>query len=503
MLGARPMLLSLLGLLGLAPLLGTCRAGDEQATAPEAPAPKRSAALEGWHYEVEVAPSLARADIQICFSGSPPDRLIPGLRIADAYTHEVRAASGEPLPRKGRGYALDALGEDACVDYWVDFAGLEDSAATGRMVGRTGESLMIRPSLWMWRPDMLPAQAEATMHFRMPAGMEVSVPWPVHGQGPRGGASTTYALEHTAFHWLAYAVFGQLSIDRFERAGTEVELVTLDASITCPPDGLRTWVHGAMDTVALLFDGRFPRERLQLVVLPVEGSGEGTVYFGMAGRGGGPGIYVFMDDHAEAARLVGGWTTIHEMLHHGMPFIDEPWMAEGWVTYYTELMRTRMGFRSEAEGWRALAKGFDRGRRRGQALTLEQASARMHDEHLYQRVYWGGAATALLLDVQMRVDSDGARGLDDAMKELRRCCGDAVHLWPAQDLLKTLDAWYGRPLFTQTTQAVLSAEDFPDVNAALHAVGVEVHGDEIRLNDDPARAKLRRAIMAPRRPASP
>ncbi|MEM9459774.1 MAG: hypothetical protein AAGF11_36695 [Myxococcota bacterium] len=502
MVGARAT--RLLALLGAIPLLGTCGPTGEppQAPAPTAPS-EASPALRGWHYEVEVAPSLERADVRICFSGSAPNRLIPGLRIADPHAHDVRDAAGEPLPRQGMGYALGSLGEDACVDYWVDFAGLESSGAAGRMIGRTGDSLMVRPSLWMWRPDMLPAEADATIHFTMPEGMQVSVPWPAREGAPRGDADTTYALTQTAFHWLAYAVFGELTIDRFEHAGTEVELVVLDAELACPSAGLRTWVHEAMDTVALLFDGRFPRERLQMVVLPIAGGGEGTVYFGMAGRGGGPGIYVFLDDHAQAQELPGGWTTIHEMLHHGMPFIDEPWMAEGWVTYYTELMRTRMGFRSEQEGWRALAKGLARGRRRGQDLTLAQASAQMHEAHLYQRVYWGGAATALLIDVTMRVQTQGARGLDDAMKELRRCCGDATHLWPARDLLATLDTWYGRPLFTQTADAVLSQRGFPDTDAALASIGVTVSGDEVRLDEDPARAEIRRAIMAPRRATEP
>ncbi|MCA9708183.1 MAG: hypothetical protein KDK70_20190 [Myxococcales bacterium] len=229
----------------------------------------------------------------------------------------------------------------------------------------------------------------------------------------------------------------------------------------------------------------------------VEGDGEGTVYFGMAGRGGGPGIYVFLDDHAPAERLPGGWTTVHEMLHHGMPFIDEPWMSEGWVTYYTELLRTRAGFRSEEAGWRAMVEGFGRGRRT-RGMTLEEASARMRELHVYQRVYWGGAAVALLVDVQMRLETDGARSLDDAMRELRRCCGDADHQWAARELLEELDAWYGRPLFTQTADAVLAQPELPDVEAVLAKVGVRVEGDRVRLDDDPAKARHRRAMMAPR-----
>ena len=488
-----------LTLTGLVPTLGTC-GGSEPLVSPaaETKPERKEPRLEGWHYVVEIAPSLERADVRICFDGPPPAWLIPGRRIAAPHAHDVRAADGPALPRKGRAYDLAGVGEDGCVEYWVDFIGLEEDPETGRAVGRTGDSLMARPSTWLWRPDMLPSDADVTLRFSLPEGMNVSVPWPSKEGVRRGDAETVYMLEPTAFHWLSYTVFGNVAVDRFDRAGAAVELVTLDAELACPEAGLRAWVTDAVDTVALLFDGRFPRDRLQLVVIPVERGG-GTVHFGMAGRGGGPGVCVFMDDAAAAEELPGGWTTIHELLHHGMPFIDEPWMAEGWVSYYTELMRTRAGNRSELEGWQALADGFARGRRRGGDIPLAETSETMHETHLYQRVYWGGAAVALLADVQMRLETDGARGLDDAMKELRRCCGDADHTWAARDLLEKLDAWYGRPLFTETADVVLAQEGFPDLNAALGQLGVLVEGGTVRLDEGSELAPIRRAIMAPRR----
>lgn len=466
----------------------------EPETAEPAPAP--AAELTGWHYEVAVEPSLDAASVRVCFDGGPPELLIPGVSSAHEHVRDVRVDGGEPLRRKGRGYGLDPVPADGCVTYGMDFASLVDDEDTGRLAGRTGESLMARPSVWLWRPDSLPAGADVTLRFSLPDDMDVSVPWPAIDQAHRG-SEATYRLDQTAFRWLAYAVFGEVTVDRFERAGARVELVTLDAEIRCPPAGLRAWVVDAMDSVALLFDGRFPRERLQVVVLPVEGGGSGTVYFGMAGRGGGSGIYVFLDDEAEPDELPGGWTTVHEMLHHGMPFIDEPWMAEGWVSYYTELMRTRIGHRSEREGWQALLDAFERGRRRSLDLTLAQTSEQMHETHAYQRVYWGGASVAFLADVRMRLETGGERGLDDAMKELRRCCGDALHMWEARTLLERLDQWYGRPLFTETAAEVLAGRELPEVEAAMARLGVVIEDGQVRLDDEHPGAAARRAIMAP------
>lgn len=482
----------------LVPALGTCHRHAAPTDALATEAGEAAAEMRGWHYEVAVDGSLARVDVRVCFEGRPPAELVAGAAAAAPHVHDVRRPDGEALPRRGRAYALASLGDDACLRYTVDLTGLETGEGTGQMVGRTGHSLMARPSGWLWRPDTLPASAEVTVRFSLPEGMHVSVPWPTLPEHPRGSDRTTYVLDATAFDWLSYVVLGDITVDRFERAGAQVELVTVDAPVACPPAGLRGWAEDAVDTVALLFDGRFPRERLQLVVIPVEGGGGGTVYFGMAARGGGAGVQIFLDDQARAEALPGGWTTVHELLHHGMPFIEEPWMAEGWVTYYTELMRTRAGHRSELEGWNELLEGFRRGRRTVVDTTLSQTSEKMHQTRAYQRVYWGGAAIALLADVEMRLETGGTRGLDDAMKELRRCCGDAEHQWTSQALLERLDAWYGRPLFTRTAHAVLDGRDFPDVEAAMARLGAHVGLDgKIVLDDEHPAAALRRAIMAP------
>ena len=441
--------------------------------------------------------SLASASMQVCFDGPPPKSLIPGVSVALPYAKNFRDDEGRAMEVGDDGVSLAGLEPGACVTYEVDFAGLLDAEGTGRMIGDAGNSLMARPGLWLWRPIPLPKAPEATIRFELPEGVQVSTPWATRDDAPRGAADTTYLLDRTAFNWLSFIVFGDITVDRFERAGVEVELTTLDVPVACPPQGLRNWVGDAVDSVAMLFGGTFPRERLQLVISPVEGGGSDTVYFGLAGRGGGPGVFIFLDDQAEAAELPGGWTTVHELLHHGMPFIQEPWMAEGWVSYYTELMRTRMGHRSEREGWQALLDAFERGRRRGGDTTLAESSASMRRVHAYQRVYWGGASVAFLIDVQMRIDSGGERGLDDAMVELRRCCGDAAFRWDAADLLRRLDTWHGEPLFSRVAEEVLAGHQLPDVEAAMARLGVEVRDGEVFLDDEHPGAAARRAIMAP------
>lgn len=482
-----------------APLwLAACRSpGPAPEPAPEAG--EAAAPLRGWHYAVALDPALEQMDVEVCFEGRRPDWFIPGRPDSAHVLDYARIKGGDRLRRQKNAIDLREMGAGECLEYGIDLDELTETG--GRKAQREGDSVVARPSTWLWRPDELPDGADVTLRFEMPAGQAVSVPWPLHDEGPRS-ASSTYRLTATAFNWLGYSVFGTVDVVLFEHAGCAFEIVTLDAPFACSDRGLRSFIEDAADSVAMLYGDAFPRETMQVVVVPVDGRG-GSVYFGMAGRGGGSGVYLLIDDEVHGPELPGGWTTVHEMLHHGMPFVDDAWMAEGWVSYYTEVMRTRMGHRDEAEGWAKLAEAFDRGGRGGRGLTLRETSDSMHETFAYQRVYWGGAAIGFLIDIALRRDSGGKKSLDDAMRELRTCCGDARHRWPAADLLRHLDEWYGKPVFTETAAEHLDGIAFPEVDEAMAGLGVTLHGDgTATLDDAHPDAALRRGIMAPRRPVS-
>jgi hypothetical protein len=457
------------------------------------PEPPRTEApaLRGLRYRVELRDGMQTAKVQLCFEGRPSGRLTPGNPDAIDHVERVHLESGDPLIRDDRGFLLDDVDEAACVHYEVDFAAMAQSERS-RRIRFEGETLLVQPSLWLWRPNRLPGDVDMRLTFDLPDGIDVSVPWTPLGSEESEGP--TYRLDRTAFTWLAFTVFGKPRLDRFRVGDTEIELAVLDAPLAATPEGLRRWATDAARSVALLY-GAFPRDRLQIVVVPVRRGG-GTIYFGAAGRGGGPGVYILMDSTARDDELLGTWTTAHELLHHGMPFVADAWMAEGWVSYYTEVVRTRMGHRSEREGWRKLARAFERGRADLRGMPIGRLSDQMHRIYAYQAVYWSGAAIAFMLDVALREDSNGEKSLDDAMRELRRCCGDALVKWKADELLERLDAWYGKPLFTTVAREHLGRDAFPPVEDAFARLGVSVTGGEVVLDDDHPRAAMRRAIMA-------
>ena len=99
----------------------------------------------------------------------------------------------------------------------------------------------------------------------------------------------------------------------------------------------------------------------------------------------------------------------------------------------------------------------------------------------------------------MRKDSGGEKSLDDAMRFLRECCGDAKHKWDAAELLGKLDAWYGKPIFTETAEPMLAQEEFPDVDRLFGELGIDTFSGRMALDDVHPMAAQRRAIMAPRK----
>ncbi len=486
----------------LAPALGTgfccvlaaCRPSVSPAESRAEPA----AELRGWHYRAEVAPAASGIAVQLCFEGRPPRALAAIVPEVVPYLEDLQVVgSSRALKVRGERVLLDGVAPGECVGWRVDFTKMTE-ARRDRAVIRAGDSLMVRQSMWLLWPEDAADDLEPTVELQLPEGVRASVPWRVAAAGAdRDARRTTYVLDATVSRWLGYTVLGELDIDRFERAGAKIEIVRLDEPLACDRAGLRRWIDDAVDSVALLYDG-YPREHLQVIVVPTEGGG-GTVYFGAAARGGGASVYLLLDTEAKAERLPGGWTTVHELLHHGMPFVEEAWMSEGFVSYYTEVMRTRAGHRSEAEGWWELFEAFERGRNGSRGQPLAEASAQMHETHAYQNVYWGGAAIAFDIDVTMRKETNGARGLDDAVKHLRECCGEAVQRVPARKLLAELDRWYGKPIFSEIAERHLEAREFADIAALYAGLGIGIGGSGVTLDDAHPAAAIRRAIMAPRR----
>ncbi|MFT7621132.1 MAG: hypothetical protein ACI9WU_000293 [Myxococcota bacterium] len=427
-----------------------------------------TASVPDWdlRYDVTVPADLSRLDVRLCFGASYPRRLA---------VHSVLGLTS-PHPVTRAGMDLGALKRGECARYSVAALAEDGSVVV------SGRSLLLPPAL-------LGPNIRGTVRFHLPpgasvVGVNVVAPW----LPAKGGA---LALDRATFTMTSRVAIGRVSSQRFSLLGAHVTLAVIDADYAAGAAGIRAWITAAIKAAAGLW-GRFPRTRLLVLVRPSSRPGK-RVFFGRAHRGGCGHVELFLPRNALAAALIGEWVAIHELLHLGLPWIEENWMSEGFVTYYEEVMRTRAGHLTAVQLWEELLDGFKRGAASGGTATLEVASRTMHQTRAYKRVYWGGAAIALATDVAIRQASGGKRSLDAAITQLQSDSGSAED-FNAQQVMTRLDAWLGRPLMMDTATPMLGQVTFPDLTGTLEALGVRQSDGRVILDDKAPLAHIRRAI---------
>jgi hypothetical protein len=435
----------------------------------------------GVHYDVDVSSDLARFDVKLTFAETPPARLVLG------------DPGGLPwiatkLAKDGGGFVSEGLAAGATVEYRVDVAGMVE----GGVATRVGRSVCARPGTWLLRaaPPAEPTSATLTLH--LPDGDAVSAPWTRRDDG-------SWSLDVTAFRWRGFFAVGALEKHEIAVDGARLDVAVLDRPRAATWPGLEKWIAGAARAQTSLY-GAFPVPRAQIAIKP--SSSHQAAPFGETHRGGGHAVVLSVGDEAKDDAFAGDWVAVHEFAHLGLPAVrpGDAWFSEGFITYYQYVLMGRSGLVDERAAWSEMVAGFARGRRRGDTgRTLAEDSVAMESTHGYHRVYWGGAATAFLVDVELRRATGGEQSLDDAMREVRRAFAGRAFETSADEVVAHLDAWLGRALVSDTTRPLLASKQFPPVDAALARLGVVVEdGKFVRFDDAAPDAGIRRAIMGRR-----
>ena len=111
----------------------------------------------------------------------------------------------------------------------------------------------------------------------------------------------------------------------------------------------------------------------------------------------------------------------------------------------------------------------------------------------FMRVYWSGAAIALLADLELRRPSGGRQSLDRALLDLRRRYGPFDRAWGVWELIEALDEVTGSRVFSTLAKRWLPADRFPDLGEAYGAWASE------RLTPRPCALTLSREAVRLRR----
>jgi len=192
------------------------------------------------------------------------------------------------------------------------------------------------------------------------------------------------------------------------------------------------------------------------------------------------------------------WSVVHEMSHLFLPYLEwgDAWLVEGLPTYLQNVAMARGGLISPQEAWRRMYAGFDSAKDVGSEYTVYEAAQRIGKRGLYRRVYWGGAAYMLAVDLRLRELGNGSPAFAESLAEIRRCCLNGNYRWRADELVAKLDAASGTNVFSELIDEQIRSKPFPDYEAMYERLGIRMLGGHPIFLDAPA-ARYRDAIMAP------
>jgi len=235
---------------------------------------------------------------------------------------------------------------------------------------------------------------------------------------------------------------------------------------------LARWVRESASQVTLAY-GRFPVPTPRVIIVPSRSDpwgGDSPVPFGRVTRDGGETVELYVDVSRSLADLSSDWTATHEFSHLLLPRISwrQKWISEGFASYYQNVLMARAGRYSTEQAIEKLAQGFGRGRGSRPELSLNEASREGVRRARY-KIYWSGAAIALLADVALRERSGGAESLDVVLDRFQHCCLPSQRRWSGTELFTRFDSLIEEPLFMPLYRKYADTAGFPDFEAALQS----------------------------------
>lgn len=448
-------------------------------------------------YNVTVDAGLTRVEVIARFA-TPVRSILARASNADQYLLAAENCdTGEELGSQSRRLLLPDTGI-RCLRYSID---LEKAARDDRRNEPLWDgNIVASPTVWMWRPR-LAGDDEIRVTFALAAGAQVSVPWPsIDGKG------NSYRLMASPQSGTAIAVFGDFDSVVAHVGDVDLAIVLLrssarDSGAALAVEPIVEWVRDNATNVALAY-GRFPNPLARVVVLPQTGSSrrrEAAVQFGRVVRDGGETVELLIDPGQPIESFYASWTATHEFSHLLLPYVNrnQRWISEGFAQYYQNILLARSGSYTQQYAWQKLHDGLQRGRDSAPAMSPnEAAGADARDTRM--KVYWSGAALALMADTELRQRSGGKESLDDVLDRFQRCCLPSAFTWSGIELFSMFDTLIDTPLFVELYTKYAETPGFPDTSRLLVQLGIELSGGEVHLRDDTELAEIRAALTARR-----
>lgn len=297
-------------------------------------------------------------------------------------------------------------------------------------------------------------------------------------------------LSARGLDYVGFSAFGHLHRDRVIAPGRDgrdaaIDLVFLDGALRLSRAEVTAWINERARVMSAFWHG-FPSPRTLLAVVPRPGVR--GIPFGRVMAGGGVSVALFIGDQADRAALADDWVLIHELVHVGSPFLaNGAWLMEGLATYLEPVIRARAGLRPAAATWHA----FHRDMPRGAAAIAGGGVAGSG----FRGLYWGGAVLALLADAEIRKASDGARGLEDCLRDVLKRVGNAARVIDVADMITACDRALGDDVLRRLVERYAYAANAVDLESLWRDLGVRGEGRAVVLDDTAPLAWVRDAII--------
>ena len=288
-----------------------------------------------------------------------------------------------------------------------------------------------------------------------------------------------------------YDAFDRLPTTPIEVGGGTLNVAFAPGEIALPRSALMDWLTTSAKAVSVYF-GKFPVASARVLIVPVPGSGvQAGTTFGYRGAA----IRLIVGSDVTKAELVGDWKAVHEMTHLALPDVEDShlWLAEGIAVYVEPVARVQAGDLTAEKIWGDMVRDMPKGLPQADDHGLDHTPT-------WGRTYWGGAMFCLLADVEIRKETNNAKGLQQALRGILDAGGDHEkdwNDWPIMRIFSVGDKATGTTVLADLYKKMRAKPYAPDLDALWRELGVSVQGGRVVFDDSAPLASIRRAITAP------
>jgi len=392
-----------------------------------------------------------------------------------------------PVPRDGTGFRGDRCGDPPCrVRYSYRLADAAEELDDIEVAALSAGAILSPPSAWLLRPD---DRASTPFAFRMstpPPFDFVSGIWlaPSSGQTREDVSPDTYESDAAYLFRAPYSAFGEFSLHRMKLTGGVLDVAISTRAPSLDESATLDWLRGSAESLVSYY-GRFPIERVSIIVLPTPG----RRIRGRQMGGGGASIVLHVGEKNDRASYARDWIAAHEMVHLAVPTLSRRhlWLSEGLASYVEPLARASVNQLSDEKVWRDLVLGLPKGQPRQGDRGLDHTPT-------WGRTYWGGALFAFVADVEIRKRTDGEKSLRDALRSALAEGADTGEWWSVPRFMQAADRGTGTAVLTELYARWANTPETVALGPLFEELGVHLQGKTVRFDDDAPLAELRREM---------